>query len=78
MCLLPRWHLSPWDTMPGMRPTAGLEVGKALNSVLSASFPPALPCPSIITMRDGELGRLYVPSWGGDLWQSRSGKTRAE
>ena len=42
-CMLPCWQLSPWETMSGGWPVIGLEVGKALNTHLSASFPLAPP-----------------------------------
>lgn len=43
VCMLPCWQLSPWETMSGGWPVVGLEVGKALNTHLSASFPLAPP-----------------------------------
>lgn len=48
---------SPWDTMPGVGPVVGLEVGTALNTQLS--FLPRCPArPSIVTMGKGGASRL--------------------
>lgn len=44
--LLPCWHLSPWETMLGVWPVAGLEVGKALEHPTLTSFPVAPPRPA--------------------------------
>ena len=72
--VLPCWRLSPWETMPGVWPVVGLEVGKALNTQLSTSFPrPTLT--SRVTMGEGQSSRLHVPSRGGEPWQGRLRKT---